>query len=146
VRVVERAKIMLLCAEGQQNREIAELLGTTRRTVGIAPPLCPKRNARHRKDAPRPWRQKPIAREVVEEVVRKTTQDKPVEGTHWSSRSLAQAMGLSASTIRGGIFRTVEELIASISDYLAQQQCQTPSCGRSQPATSWRRPPVLAKP
>jgi transposase len=101
VRVVERAKIILLCAEGKQNCEIAELLGTTRRTVGI----WRRRFVQNgipgiEKDAPRPGRQKPIAREVVEEVVRKTTQDKPLKGTHWSSRSLAQAMGLSASTIR----------------------------------------------
>lgn len=34
-RVVERAKIILLCAEGKKNCEIAELLGTTRRTVGL---------------------------------------------------------------------------------------------------------------
>lgn len=101
VRVVERAKIILMCAEGKQNREIAELLGTTRRTVG----LWRRRFVRSgiagiEKDAPRPGRQKPIAAEVVEEVVRKTTQEKPVKGTHWSSRSLAKVMGLSASTIR----------------------------------------------
>jgi hypothetical protein len=35
VRVVERARIILLCAEGTQNREIAELLGATLRTVGL---------------------------------------------------------------------------------------------------------------
>ena len=101
VRVVERARIILLCAEGKQNREIAELLGTTRRTVGLwRRRFVQKGIAGIEKDAPRPGRQKPIAEEVVQEVVRKTTQEKPAKGTHWSSRSLAKVMGLSASTIR----------------------------------------------
>jgi DNA-binding NarL/FixJ family response regulator len=48
VRVVERSRIILLCAEGKQNREIAEILGTTRRTVGFwAPPLCPEGDRGH---------------------------------------------------------------------------------------------------
>lgn len=101
VRVVERAKIILLCAEGKQNREIAVLLGTTRRTVGIWRQRFVQYGVTGiERDAPRPGRQKPLAAEIVEEVVRKTTQEKPEKGTHWSTRSLAQAMGLSASTIR----------------------------------------------
>jgi transposase len=101
VRVVERARIILLSAEGKQNREIAEFLGTTRRTVGIWRRRFVETGiAGILKDAPRPGRQKPIAGEVVKEVVRRTTQEKPAKGTHWSSRSLAKVMGLSASTIR----------------------------------------------
>lgn len=101
VRVVERARIILLCAEGKQNREIAELLGTTRRTVGLwRRRFVQAGMAGIEKDAPRPGRQKPVAEEVVQEVVRQTTQEKPAKGTHWSSRSLAKVMGLSASTIR----------------------------------------------
>lgn len=100
-RVVERAKIILLCAEGKQNREIAELLGTTRRTVGLwRHRFIQKGIAGIEKDAPRPGRQKPLDEEVVQEVVRKTTQEKPAKGTHWSSRSMAKVTGLSASTIR----------------------------------------------
>jgi len=100
VRVVERARIILLAAEGKQNREIAELLGTTRRTVGLwRRRFFQSGIAGIKKDAPRPGRQKPMAEEVVQEVVRRTTQEKPAKGTHWSSRSLAKVMGVSASTI-----------------------------------------------
>jgi transposase len=100
VRVVERARIILLCAEDKQNRQIAELLGTTRRTVGLwRRRFIQNGVAGIEKDAPRPGRQKPVAEEVVQEVVRKTTQEQPPKGTHWSSRSLAKVMGLSASTI-----------------------------------------------
>jgi len=35
VRVAERAKIVLLAAEGKQNQEIAKICGVTRRTVGV---------------------------------------------------------------------------------------------------------------
>jgi hypothetical protein len=92
VCVVERARIILLCAEGKQNCEIAELLGTTRRTVGLWRHRFIQRGiAGLEKDAPRPGRQKPIAEEVVQGVVRKTTQEKPAKGTHWSSRSLASS-------------------------------------------------------
>lgn len=99
-RVVERAKIVLLAADGKQNREIAETCGVTRRTAGLW---------RHRfveqgvlgieKDAPRPGHSS-IGEEMTREIVRKTTQETPVAATHWSTRSLAKAMGLSASTIR----------------------------------------------
>ena len=100
VRVVERARIILLAAEGKQNREIAELLGTTRRTVGLwRRRFVQSGIAGIKKDAPRPGRRKPMAEEVVQEVVRRTTQEKPAQGTHWSSRSLAKVMGVSASTI-----------------------------------------------
>lgn len=100
VRVVERARIILLAAEDKQNREIAELLGTTRRTVGLwRRRFVQSGMAGIKKDAPRPGRQKPMAEEVVQEVIRRTTQEKPAKGTHWSSRSLAKVMGVSASTI-----------------------------------------------
>src|SRR5439155_22395110 len=55
VRVVERARIILLCADGKQNREIAELLGTTRRTVGLWRRRFVQNGiAGIEKDAPRP--------------------------------------------------------------------------------------------
>ena len=56
------------------------------------------------KDAPRAGRLRSIGEAVVREIVRKTTQETPVTGTHWSTRSLAKAMGLSPSTI-GRIWR-----------------------------------------
>jgi transposase len=105
VRVVERARIVLLAAEGKQNREIAELSGATRRTVGVwRRRFDEKRIAGILKDAPRAGRLRSIGEAVVREIVRKTTQETPVAGTHWSTRSLAKAMGLSPSTI-GRIWR-----------------------------------------
>jgi transposase len=106
VRVAERASIVLLAAEGKQNQEIAEICGVTRRTVGVwRSRFAEKRVAGILKDAPRAGRRRSIGAEVIEEVVRKTTQETPAAGTHWSTRSLAKVMGLSPSTI-GRIWRS----------------------------------------
>ena len=100
-RLVERAKIILRAAEGRQNKEIALELGVTRRTVARW------RNRYIRlglagieKDAPRPGRHPSIPAAVVEEIVRKTTQERPADATHWSTRSMARAMGVSEATVR----------------------------------------------
>jgi transposase len=100
-RLVERAQIIFLAVEGKQNREIAESLGVTRRTVGRwRSRFAAQGMAGIEKDAPRPGRRRSLPEDLVGEVVRKTTQEKPVKATHWSTRSLAKAMGVSASTIR----------------------------------------------
>jgi transposase len=100
-RVVERAKIILLAAEGQTNQEIAKALKTSRRTAGLwRRRFAEKRLAGIEAEAPRSGRRTSISEDVVREVVRKTTQEKPADATHWSTRSLAKVMGVSASTIR----------------------------------------------
>jgi transposase len=89
-----------LASEGKQNREIAEILGVTRRTVGCwRSRFAAKGMAGIEKDAPRPGRRPVLSDALVQEVVRKTTQEKPVKATHWSTRSMAKAVGVSASTI-----------------------------------------------
>jgi transposase len=99
-RLVERAKIILLAFEGKQNREIAQILGVTRRTVGRwRSRFAVKGVPGIEKDAPRPGRLASFSEQFVQEVVRKTTQEKPAKATHWSTRSLAKAVGVSASTI-----------------------------------------------
>lgn len=104
-RVVERARIVLLAAEGKQNQEIASLCGVTRRTAS----LWRRRFVEQRiggilKDAPRSGRRPRISEEVIREIVRKTTQETPEGRTHWSTRSLAKVMGLSPRTI-GRVWR-----------------------------------------
>jgi len=105
-RVVERARIILLASEGKQNQEIAQICRMTRRTVGV----WRRRFAEMGidgilKDAPRVRRRRTLSEEVIQEIVRKTTQETPPARTHWSTRSLAKAMGLSPSTI-GRVWRS----------------------------------------
>ena len=52
------------------------------------------------KDAPRPGRTPTITSAKVQEVVRKTTQEKPANSTHWSTRTMAEAAGLSEKSVR----------------------------------------------
>src|ERR1700679_3701321 len=100
-RVVERAQMILLAADGKMNLEIATTLSMDPRTVARW------RNRVHRegiavieRDRPRPGRTPAISREVIEAVIRKTTLERPVDSTHWSTRTMAKSMGLGATTIR----------------------------------------------
>ena len=100
-RSVERARIVLLAAAGMQDKQIAAKLR-----------IMPAKAARWRnrfldgglaaldKDAPRPGRTPTITPAKVQEVIRKTTQEKPSNATHWSTRSMAQAAGLSEKSVR----------------------------------------------
>jgi transposase len=100
-RLVARAKIVLLAAEGRENREIAVELAVTRQMVGRWRSRFVRLGLPGIEvDAPRPGRQPAISEAMVQEIVRKTTQEKPAGATHWSTRSLAKVVGVSAATIR----------------------------------------------
>lgn len=100
-RLVERSRIVLLAAAGKQNKQIAAKLNMT-----------PEKAARWRKrylelglaglekDAPRPGRKPKISAQRVRELIRKTTRQTPPNATHWSTRSMAAAMGISAASVR----------------------------------------------
>lgn len=104
-RAVERAKIILASAASEAKKEIAVQLGIARQTVwrwerrfreqGIPAGL---------EDAPRSGRPCVILPEKIEQIVRKTIQETPPDSTHWSTRSLAQQVEVSASAI-GRIWR-----------------------------------------
>jgi len=100
-RAVERAQIVLLAAMGKQDLEIAEELSVTPRTAA-------RWRARYlqagidglKKDAPRPGRTPIFTPEKIRMVVKKTTQEKPPDATHWSTRSMARAVSMSEATVR----------------------------------------------
>ena len=99
-RLVLRAKIVLRAAEGLENREIALKLGTDRESVGRWRSRFAKFGLSGiEKDAPRSGRKPSIPRSTVEEIVRLTTSSKPKNATHWSTRSMARASGVSAKTV-----------------------------------------------
>jgi transposase len=52
------------------------------------------------KDAPRPGRKKRIASKKVEAIVNATLHARPKDATHWSTRSMARAQGVSEATVR----------------------------------------------
>ena len=100
-RLVQRAKIVLAAADGQENKQIAAELGCTRRTVGIwrrrfvaagIPGI--------ERDAPRSGRPVTVRSQKEAAIIRKTTQEMPPNATQWSVRSMAKAVDVSKDTVQ----------------------------------------------
>src|ERR1035437_10845735 len=99
-RVVVRSRIVLLAADGLQNKQIAPILKVGPRMVtlwrgrflyqGIAGLL---------KDAPRPGRTPSITTEVTAILIAKTTLSTPANATQWSTRTMAREMGVSKASV-----------------------------------------------
>ena len=101
VRLVERSRIVLLAAEGQQDKEIAKVLGITRQMASRWRKRYLELGIKGlERDAPRPGRMKRISEERIKEIVRKTTQEKPGNATHWSTRLMAGEANVSEATVR----------------------------------------------
>jgi len=99
-RLVQRAKIVLMAAEGVRNQTIALALDTTPNTVGRwRRRFAQGRLASIEKDAPRPGRRPTKMQQVAPHIVEKTTQETPVTATHWSTRSMAAEVGVSQSMV-----------------------------------------------
>jgi transposase len=100
-RQVERARIILLAAEGKQDLEIAaELRITNQQAARWRKRFLQAGLAALEKDAPRPGRTPSISNVTVQRVIRMTTQEKPQNATHWSTRTMAAAAGISAASVR----------------------------------------------
>ncbi len=98
MRLVRRAQIVLLAAEGKQNIEIAGELGIERTIVGRwRRRFAAQGLAGLEKDAPRGGR--PADTVMARRIVEYTTQRKPPNATHWSTNSLAKVLGTSRSTV-----------------------------------------------
>jgi transposase len=101
LRVVERSRIVLFAAAGRQDKDIAFLLSMT-----------PKKVSRWRKrflalggagllqDAHRPGRKPTISARLTQRVVTMTTRQLPTNATHWSTRTMAAAVGISEASVR----------------------------------------------
>ena len=100
-RQVLRARICLLAAEGMSNSAIARELGTTRPTVILWRQRFMEQGEEGlQKDAPKPGRPRRITGEQVKEMVETTLHRRPAAATHWSTRSLAKAAGVSHMTVQ----------------------------------------------
>jgi len=94
-----RCRIVLACAEGVSNVEVAARLGVSRPMVGKWRSRFVSRRLEGLSDEPRPGAPRTITDEQVEEVVVATLEQTPANATHWSRTSMAQRSGLSPSTI-----------------------------------------------
>lgn len=101
VRFAQRAAIILLAADGNQDIEIARQTGVQRQTVARWRDRFIARGIDGlRKDAPRGGRKRTITDAKVRQIVRRTTQTTPPNATHWSTRSMAAAEGVSEASVR----------------------------------------------
>lgn len=105
LRLVERAKIVLLSAQGLENIEIGKILKISRQKAG----RWRDRFAEFgmdgiEKDAPRPGRFPSVSNRRKADVVKKTLEETPENATHWSRKLMAEATGISESSI-GRIWR-----------------------------------------
>ena len=94
-----RSRIVLLAADGLPNKEIA-------RKQGCSPPTAGKWRRRFLDfgvdgllDEPRPGTPRKLSDKQVERVLTRTLESRPEAATHWSTRDMAKACGLSQSTV-----------------------------------------------
>ncbi|MGH7379743.1 MAG: IS630 family transposase [Candidatus Methylomirabilales bacterium] len=97
--VAQRARILLACAAGQTNTAVAQHLRLTQQTVGKWRARFSAKRLDGLLDEPRPGAPRTITDAEVEHVLTQTLEATPPDATHWSTRSMAKACGLSRSTV-----------------------------------------------
>ena len=102
-----RSRIVLACAEGSSNADVAAACGVSANTVGKWRRRFCELRLDGLSDDPRPGRPPTITSEQVEEVLVATLESTPQNATHWSRSKMAQRSGLSESTI-GRIWRAFD--------------------------------------
>jgi transposase len=94
-----RCKIVLACAEGLGNTEVAGRLKVRPATVRKWRLRFVEKRLEGLHDEPRPGAPRKFGDDAIEALVVKTLTDRPVDATHWSSRDMAKATGMSQRTV-----------------------------------------------
>ena len=99
VAEVTRARIVLGCAGGRTNKEVALKVGVSEPTVCTWRERFRKERLTGLGDLPRAGAPRTVEDEQVAQIVRATLHTKPKSATHWSTRTMAKQFGLSHQTI-----------------------------------------------
>lgn len=94
-----RCRIVLAAAAGVSSKEIAARLGCSTQTVGRCRGRFARRGIDGLHDEPRPGKPRSIGDDDVERVIVKTLEQQPPNATHWSTRSMAAATGMSQTAV-----------------------------------------------
>ncbi len=100
-KLVWRARIVLLWADGAGLTDVVRATGKTKKTAyRWRQRYLEQGVAGLTRDATRPGRKKPLSAAVIKRVVDMTLHEKPPAGTHWSVRKMAKAVGLSHTSVQ----------------------------------------------
>jgi transposase len=99
-----RARVVLGCGEGKSNKEVGADVGVTHQTVCKWRGRFVERRLEGLLDEPRAGAPRTVTDEEVDRVVALTLESTPRNATHWSLRSMAQASGMTVSTV-GRVWR-----------------------------------------
>lgn len=94
-----RARVVLLCSAGHDNKVIARKLRLAPQTVSLWRGRFARERMEGLQDEPRPGAPRKVSDAQVEKVVVRTLESRPEGATHWSVRSMAKACGLSRMTV-----------------------------------------------
>lgn len=97
--LAQRARVILSCAAGAINTQVARDLGLTNQTVGKWRERFQRKRLDGLLDEPRPGAPRKVADAEVEEVLRLTLESTPRDATHWSTRAMARRCGLSQTAV-----------------------------------------------
>ena len=97
--LARRSRIILLSASGLSNTEVAGRVGVTLAVVGLWRKRFLARRLDGLLDEPRPGQPRRITDRDVERVITLTLEGLPADATHWSTRSMAQAAGLTQTAV-----------------------------------------------
>lgn len=98
-RLAQRARIVLTCAEGLDNQRVAAKLGVCSATVGTWRRRFVERRLDGLSDEPRSGAPRKLSDADVERVITRTLETTPAAATHWSTRSMAKAAGMSQTAV-----------------------------------------------
>ena len=98
--LAQRSRIVLACAGGDSNGEVAADLGVSRAMVSKWRSRFLEKRLKGLTDEPRPGRPRTVGDEQVEAVITATLEQEPAGGdSHWSTRSMARSQGMSQSAV-----------------------------------------------
>jgi len=97
--IAQRARIVLLAADGLANIAVADKVGVHQATVVKWRTRFLERRLDGLIDEPRPGAPRSISDADVEAVIVRTLEDKPTDATHWSTRDLAKRGGMSPASV-----------------------------------------------
>lgn len=98
-QLARRARIVLGCASGLDNKTVARKTRVNPKTVGKWRSRFISHRLEGLLDEPRPGTPRTISDEQIEDVIIRTLESTPKGATHWSTRDMAKAVGLSHMTI-----------------------------------------------